>query len=232
MEIFEPEVFEIKYQIADIASDLYVKGDGDFTLKSIANEMEITVGEIFEYFPNKRAILEFFYASFVIRYELMTNEIEGFEGYSLSEKFSNFAFASFDMLQEKKAFVDRTFKKLIINSNHKTAFEKEVERLSRKFLKSDPRLADSSILVLNDCYYSFLRQVYLRLVQFWLNDESDQQELSMELTDKLTSLMEEVMYNRILDKGFDLGKFIYANQQSFFSQIPFVNRIFSKIEIR
>lgn len=232
MKVFDPEVFEIKYQIADIASDLYVAGDGDFTLKAVASELELTVGEIFNYFPNKKAILEFYYASFVIRYELMIEEIEGFEGYSLSEKFSNFAFASFDMLQEKKAFVNRTFEDLVIYSYSKTAFEKEVERLSRKFLQSDPRLADSSILILNDCYYSFLRRVYLRLVQFWLNDESEQQEMTMELTDKLTSLMEEVMYNRVLDKGFDLGKFIYSNQEAFLDQIPFVNRIFSKIEIR
>lgn len=232
MKVFDPEVFEIKYQIADIATDLYVSGDGHFTLKAVAEELDLTVAEIFNYFPNKKAILLFFYASFVIRYELMTDEIEGFKGYTLSEKISNFAFASFDMLKEKQAFVDRTFEKLIINSYGKTSFEKEVERLFRKLLQSDPRLADSSILVLNSYYYSCLRQLYLRVVQFWLNDESEEKELTMELTDKLTTLMQELMYNRILDKGFDLGKFIYSNQKAFLTQVPFVKQIMSKIEIR
>lgn len=232
MKIFDPEVFEIKYQIADIATDLYVAGNGTFTLKAVAREVGLTVGEIFNYFPNKQAILEFYYASFIIRYELMTDEIEGFENYTVSEKLSNLFFASFDMLQEKRAFVDDTFGNLIIKSYRTTDFEKEVKRLMRKLLQDDPRLSESSLLFLNRYFYGCLQQMYLRLIQFWMKDESPDQELTMELVDKTTTFIEELLYNRIADKGFELGKFIYANQKAFLRQIPFVKQIFSKIEIR
>src|SRR5690606_4589826 len=111
--------------------------------------------------------------------------------YSLSEKFSNFAYTSFDMLDEKEAFVEKTFQKLILQSYSKTDFELEIENLLREFLKDDVRLSASSSIVLNTCFYSFLRVKYLELIRFRLSDTSEGRELTMELTDKLTTLLQE-----------------------------------------
>ncbi len=232
METFDPEIFEKKFEIADAATNLYIKGDGEFTVKDVAKEVGLDPAEIFDYFPNKKAILQFYYASLVIRYEMMIDEIDGFDSFTLSEKFSNFAFTSFDMLKEKEMFVQATFSELIQRSFSKTDFEKEIERLVKKFLQDDPRLSIASTIVQNNYFYNFLRLQYLELVNFWLNDESEDHELTMELTDKLTSFLQELMYNTIIDKGFDLTKFVYANKEEFFCNIPIVKQFCSKIEIR
>lgn len=232
MERFDPETFEIKYQIADATTDLYVEGDGEFLIKDVAAKVNIDPAEVFNYFPNKRSILQFYYASLVVRYELMVDEIDDFSSYSLSEKFSNFAFASFDMLSEKQAFVDATFERLILKNFTKTDFEKGVERLIGQFLEEDGRLSMSSTVVLNSYFYTFLRRQYLELVRFWLNDSSEDKELTMELVDKLTNILQELMYNAMLDKGFDLAKFIASNKEDFIKNIPIVKQICSKIEIR
>jgi AcrR family transcriptional regulator len=232
MDTFDPEIFEMKFAIADAATDLYIKGDGQFLMKDIASEVDIDPAEVFNYFPDKQSILQFYYASHSIRYEMMVDEIDNFGSYTLSEKFSNFAFASFDMLQEKEAFVKATFEDLILRSFTKTDFEKEVERLIRQFLENDQRLSIGSTAVLNGCLYTFLRWQYLELVRFWLNDTTENKELSMELTDKLTSLLQELMYNNILDKGFDLAKFMASNREAFLNNIPIVKQFYSKIEIR
>lgn len=232
MDDFDPENFELKFQIADAATDLYSKGDGAFLIKDVAREVDIDPAEVFNYFPNKQAILEFYYAALVVRYELMLDEIDDFESYTLSEKFSNFAFASFDMLSEKQVFVEATFEKLILRSFSKTNFEIEVEQLIRQFLEEDQRLSISSTAVLNSYLYTFLRRQYLELVRFWLNDSSEDKELTMELVDKLTNVLQELMYNAILDKGFDLAKFIASNKKAFFTNIPIVKKIYSNIEIR
>ncbi|PAU94350.1 hypothetical protein CK503_05975 [Aliifodinibius salipaludis] len=232
MDTFDPETFEIKFIIADIATDLYIQGDGQFYIKDIAKEIDITPAEVFNYFPNKKSILEFYYASLVIRYEMMIDEIDDFESYTLSEKLSNFAFTNFDMLREKEAFVEATLSDYILNSFTKTDFEKELERLIKQFLENDDHISVSSTLVLNSYSYTFLRRQYLELLRFWINDTSEDKELSMELTDKATAVLQELMYNPVLDKSFDLVKFMNANRKAFINNIPIVKQLCSKIEIR
>lgn len=232
MTTFDPETFETKYRIADAATDLYIEGDGAFTIKETAKKLDLDPADIFDYFANKQAILEFYYASLVIRYELMIDEIEAFDSYTISEKLSNFIFTSFDMLEEKKEFVDATFESMIFCSFSKTDFENEVERLTEQFLQEDDNLAISTTMFLNHYLYSFLRRKYLELVRFWLNDNSEDHELTMELTDKLTSFLEELLYNTVFDKGFDLAKFIYSNRKVCLQNIPVVKEILSKVEIR
>jgi len=232
MSTFDPKTFELKFAIADTATDLYVQGDGQFYIKDIAKEVDLTPAEVFNYFPNKKSILEFYYASLVIRYEIMIAEIDSFESYTLSEKFSNFAFTSFDMLQEKEAFVEATLSEYILNSFTKTDFEKELERIIKQFLQNDDHLSIASTLVLNSYSYAFLRRQFLELLRFWINDTSEDKELSMELTDKSTAVLEELMYNPVLDKSFDLAKFVNANRKAFIKNIPIVKQLCSKIEIR
>ncbi len=230
MNTFNPETFETKFAISDIATDLYIQGDGQFLIKDIAKKIDITPAEVFNYFPNKKSILEFYYASLIIRYEMMIDEIDDFDSYTLSEKLSNFAFTTFDMLQEKETFVEATLSDNILNSFTKTDFEKEIERLIKKFLENDDHIAISSTLVLNSYSYTFLRRQYLELLRFWLNDSSENKELTMELTDKATAVFQELMYNPVLDKSFDLVKFLNANRKAFLNNIPIVKQFCSKIE--
>ncbi|NGP88392.1 TetR/AcrR family transcriptional regulator [Fodinibius halophilus] len=232
MDTFDPEIFELKYRMADAATDLYMEGDGEFFIKDVARAVDLTPAEVFNYFPNKKSILEFYYASLVVRYEMMISEIDDFDSYTLKEKLSNFVFTNFDMLAEKESFVEDTFQEYIIRSYSKTEYEQEVERLTQQFLEHDPQISIASTLVLNSYAYSFLGRQYLELVRFWLNDTSEDKELSMELTDKLTAVLEEVIYNPVLDKSFDLLKFMNANRKEFFKNIPIVKQLCSKIEIK
>lgn len=232
MSNIDPENFETKLAITEVAVDLYIRQNGSFTLKQIAKELEMSVAEIFNYYPNKRAILQFFYASQVFRYQLMVDEIEDFESYLLSEKLSNFIYASLDMLEERKPFVDATFERLIVYSYEKTAYEKEIEKMLKEFIMNDPLVSPTSAVLLNPCLFSFLRRQYLGLIRFWLNDDSEDYELTMELTDKVTNFMQEALYSAVLDKGFDLIKFLISNSKAFLQNIPFVKNISSKIEIR
>ena len=232
MTTFDPENAEIKFAIADAATDLYVDGDGQFYIKDVAQAVDIDPAEVFNYFPNKQAILRFYYTSIVYRYRMMIEEIDDFESYTLSERFSNFAYTSFDMLQEKNQFVESTFDQLIFYSYEETDFEKEIEYLVKEFLDHDSRLSASSEIVKGECFYSFLRKKYLGLVHFWISDDSEDRELTMELTDKLTNFLQELMYNSIADQGFELGKFIYSNKDEFLNKVPLFKQLFSKIEIR
>lgn len=232
MTTTDSQTVEIKFAIAEAAADLYVEGDNHFNIKDAAQKIGITPAEVFNYFPNKQAILQFYYTAIVFRYRLMIDEIENFDSYTFGEKLSNFAYTTFDILDEKEAFVERTFKSLILCSYSKTDFEKEVEALMSDFLEDDNNLSVSSTTIINHYFYAFLRRQYLELIRFRLSDASEGHELTMQLTDKLTNFLQELLYNRVLDQGFELGKFIYANKETFVQQIPGVRQLLSKIEIR
>lgn len=231
MEDLNFEELQTKLEITGVAVDLYVEQDGKFTLNQISKEIELSVADIFDYFPNKQAILEFYYTSLVIRYRLMVEDIEEFETYSLSEKLSNFIYASFDMMAEKQAFVELTFNKMIRYSYAGTEYSKKVESAIESFFREDPRISTSCTLIMNDLFFKLMRRKYLYLVSYWIRDNSEGKERSMELTDKLTAFIQEVMYNSIADKGFDLLKFLYSNSSLKCSN-PIWDRISSKIEIR
>lgn len=231
MEDLDFEELQTKLEITGVAVDLYVEQDGEFTFNQISKEVELSVADIFDYFANKQAILEFYYTSLVIRYKLMIEDIEDFDTYSLSEKLSNFIYASFDMMAEKQAFVELTFNKIIRYSYGKTEFSKKVESILESFFRDDPRISTSSSIILNDLFFQLMRSKYLYLISYWIRDDSEGKERSMELTDKLTAFIQEVMYNSVADKGFDLLKFLYSNSSLKCSN-PIWDKISSKIEIR
>lgn len=226
-----PEELQIKLQITEKAAELYVRQNGTFSLHQVAREVDLDPGDIFDYFPNKKAILEFYYTSLVIRYRMMLNEIEDFDTYSLSEKLSNFVFASFDMMAEQQEFVERSFNKIIRNSCRKTEYEQKIEQLLKSFFQDDALVATSSQMMTSDYFFSLLRKKYLWLVRFWLDDTSDNRELTMELTDKATAFLQEAAYSSVIDKGVDLLKFMFTNNVCI-PRFTFFDNIASKIEIR
>lgn len=231
MEDIDIEKLQTKLEIAGVAVDLYVEQNGEFTLKQVSKEIDLSVGDIFDFFPNKEAILDFYYTSLVIRYRLMVEEIEDFDSYSLSEKLSNFAYASFDLMNEKQEFVEQTFKNRIRWSYGKKEYTNKIQSLLSSFFKEDPGISTSGSLLMSDLFFQVLTKKYLYLVSYWINDDSEGKERSMELTDKVTALIQEIMYNSVADKGFDLMKFLLSNTK-FNCSGSFWDSISSKIEIR
>lgn len=231
MNTFDPETFKYKLEITEAAVDLYVEQHGTFSFNQVAGKTGLDVADIFDYFPNKRAILQFYYTSLVIRYRLMIEEIEDFDDYLLGEKLSNFIYSTFDMMNEHSEFVEQTFSKLVYYSYSKTEFENETEALFREFFTSDDRISGSSSFLLNDYFYAFLRKKYLYLVHFWITDDSEDGELSMAWTDKLTGFVQELFYSAVLDKGYDLITFM-VQHNLFVRNMPVVRSFLNKFEIR
>ena len=55
----------------------------------------------------------------------------------------------------------------------------------------------------------FIVKELFYLFRFWLQDESDEAEQTMELTDKLISFASEVLGSQIFSKGIDLGRTLW-----------------------
>ena len=64
---------------------------------------------------------------------------------------------------------------------------------------------------MGDIFYKTLSSQFLFLIQYWLKDSSKDKDRTLALADKLSSFFEEIVYNKTIDKGFDLLKFIVGN---------------------
>ena len=199
------EKLNLKIELTEAAIDLYI--EDKFTIPNLASKTGKTASEIYSLFPNKNAILKFYYPSLIVRYQAMISEIDDFDSYSISEKLSNFAFTLFDMMDERREFVEDTFDKYVWTCSSKSEFQKLIKSLFKDFFTSDGKIATSAGFFMGDLFYSSLKIQFLSLIKFWLDDNSEGRERTFALTDKITGFIEELVYSKIVDKGFDLAKY-------------------------
>ncbi len=199
------EELTTKIELTEAAVDLQL--EDQFTIPNLTKETGKSASEIYALFPNKKSILKFYYPSLVIRYRAMVGEIDDFDSYSISEKLSNFMFTLFDMMSEKRAFVEETFYKYEWSCSSNSDFKKEIKELFKDFFTTDGNIATSAAFLMGDLFYASLRSHYLYLIKFWLEDDSEDQERTFALIDKITGFIEELVYSKIVDKGFDLVKY-------------------------
>jgi hypothetical protein len=201
----ETEKLNNKIELTETAIDLYV--NNSFTIPNLVKKSGKTASEIYTLFPNKKAILKFYYPSLAIRYRAMITEIDDFDSYSISEKLSNFAFTLFDMMDERREFVETTFEKYEWKCTSKSEFQDEVKALFKDFFTSDGNIATSAGFFIGDLFYASLKTQFLYLIKFWVEDDSEGRERTFALTDKITGFIEELVYSKIVDRGFDLAKY-------------------------
>jgi AcrR family transcriptional regulator len=199
------EELNTKIELTEAAIDLYIE-DG-FSIPNLTDKTGKSASEIYALFPNKKSILQFYYPSLVIRYRAMIGEIEDFDSYTVAEKLSNFTFTLFDMMDDRRAFVEDTFEKYEWKCTTNTEFRSEIKELFTDFFTTDGRIATSAGFFIGALFYSSLKTQYLFLIKFWLEDESEGKERTFALVDKLTGFIEELVYSKIVDKGFDLAKY-------------------------
>lgn len=199
--------------IAEQAVDLYTT-NSSFTVQQLTEHLKITTAHFYRLFPNRRSVLQYYYEAQLLKTEEIISSISDFHSYTLSEKLSTLAFTLTDLLGEKKEFIRQTFNSLIANKST-TPFSKKLNSITESIF-DDKGISMASKLVLNQWTYRLIAQHYIWMIQYWLRDESHNQEKTMALVDKWTAFVQEVMYSSVLDKGFDLAKFTLT-QAGFFN---------------
>jgi len=199
-----------KIQIAKSVTDLYLKNTR-FKMSALADVSDVDPAEIYDYFPNRKSVLEFYYESVMIEYQEITRQIEGYPEFTLAEKLSNLAYTILDLFEEHKEFVSKTYKPMIVSSSQKTAFSKAFETQLKVIYENDSRQSALSSALNNQLLYKAGLTNFHLLVGYWLKDSSRGNQKTMELIDKWTALVEEIHYNSILDRGFDFAKFLFYN---------------------
>ena len=116
-------------------------------------------------------------------------------------------YTHFELLQQEKEFVEDTFKDLIANASAKSKFQEMLETRINTFLSESQ--GDASIVQGPFVSQLFVMELF-HLIGFWLQDDSDDAEQTMELTDKKNSFASELLSSQILSRGIDLGRVLWG----------------------
>ena len=199
-----------RIKISETAARRYIENNR-FTIQSLADDLDMESAEIFELFPNRKSILLYFYQSRILLYKEQVKSIDNYADFTLSEKLSNLFLTLLDHFLEYREYVLETYNKLISKNALSTDFEKEFKDELKTIFKGDDQISGAASFFVSQLLFKTIYCHFHALILFWSNDESEKYEQSYALVDKWCSLIEEIFYNKILDKGFDFGKFLLYN---------------------
>ncbi|WP_141691577.1 hypothetical protein [Rhodohalobacter halophilus] len=200
----------LKINISEAATEHFLINPR-FTIQSLAGSLNMSAEDIFDLFPNRRAILEYYYESRLYLYQDSITEIDGYDQYTLSEKLSHLFLTLLDSFEEQREFVLTTYKEWVVWNKRKSAFIEIFLDELKTIFTNDPKTSRYSAIIQNRLLWKSILLQFHGLIAFWANDSSRMRENSMALADKWTSFIEEIFYTHIIDKGFDLGKFLWMN---------------------
>jgi AcrR family transcriptional regulator len=202
--------FDTKLTISLAAVALYEEHPDKLTYKSVAKATEMEVAHIRTLFPNKQAMLRFFYSSIPKRSYSMIEAIPDYQDLTISETVSQYVYQSFDLLNEHREFVDATFAEHVTDCGSGASLLKNTSKTFDRMIERDGRIPFLNRMFLKPIVFDTMAWQYVQLLRFWMKDESEGTEKTLELVDKSTALFQEMVYSGILDKGVDLGKFVFA----------------------
>lgn len=180
-------------------------------MSALAEAAEIKPEKIYDYYSNRRDVLDFFYEGLILEYKESIQSIDKYAEFTLSEKLSNLALTLIDLMDLYREFVRQTYNDRVVCSSRKTVFEKLFRQQLKVIYESDTNQSRLSAALNRAPLYKAGTYNFHLLIQFWLRDKSAGNQKTMELVDKWTAFVEELHYSSILDRGFDVAKFIFYN---------------------
>ncbi len=188
-------------------------GQRDYARLDLADMAQVTrtpLADIREHYQSTDEWIDDFYCMLVDEYRIMTEAIPGFEQYTVGEKLLNFFLTSMDMMHDHEPLVRSTYHPFILDRFTSTRFEHSVAGLFRGFTEQDGRIGLSHQLLLVSPVYIWWSREYLHMTGYWLSDP-DSGPRVMALAEKTTSLLNEILYNGVIDNTLDLGKYLIQN---------------------
>ncbi len=198
---------DLRIQLID---KLIHAGQRDYRNLSLPDMAQITqtpLDDIRTHFRSTDEWIDAFYCQLVDQYRIMVEAVPDFGNYTVGEKLLNFCLTSMDMMRDHEHLVRSTYHPFILDRFTSTRFEQSVAELFRGFTEQDGRIAMTNQLLLVSPVYTFWSREYLHMTGYWLSHPGSEQQV-LALAEKTTSLLNEILYNGVFDKTFDLGKYL------------------------
>ena len=197
---------DIKLKIFETALEIYSENPTQFSVRTVAKELNLKREQVYAHFSSKNAILRYFYQLCFKEYLKQTVEIDDYFNYSLEEKLGHLVYTHIELFQKEKEFVESSFNEIIYKANPSNVFQKSLVEQVENILNDSE--GDASILP-SKYISTFLVKELFHIFKFWIRDDSEKSEKTIELVDKIIAFIGEILSNQIITKGIDLGRILW-----------------------
>jgi len=189
------------------------KGFRATTMKAIAQQAEVGIATIYNYFPNKEKIL---YAYFEEKYLMLSQEIdriEGFNDFELNEKIQTLIETLLENFLEDREFVEEAaylaiFSPLTSFNDSKKSRDIFLD-IAKKIWDKQLEKSNSPTPITQDWMLLMFWEYYLGIVAYWLRDESPSFNHTTQLIDQTSEIIKMTLENDFMGKFMNLGTFLY-----------------------
>lgn len=202
---------DIKLKIFETAFGMYFENPTQFSVRNVAKELKLSREQVYTHFTSKKAILRYFYQLCFEEYINQTNEIDRYSEFTLEEKLAHLVYTHIELFQKEKEFVESTFNEIIFKANANNIFQKSLEKQVEKIL--DTSEGDASILPSKYLAMILVKELF-HIFKYWIKDDSEKSEDTIELIDKIIAFLGEILSNQIITKGIDLGRTLWGQNHT------------------
>lgn len=196
----------------DAAVALYVEHGRPASLDHIAERTGLDVAELHDEFGTVDGPLVRWFANLVPRCEALVAELAPA---TVEDRLGAFAFVMLDLLEEEPEFVSMAFDDYaaLWGSAYRAALAETLPRI----LESGEIPAVNQFVLTAPPSSWVAVEAFVRMVQAWVDDRSDNRDRSTALIDRLVRFYAEIATNQTVSRGIDVVR--YAAEAGY---IPFV----------
>lgn len=187
-------------------------------------EVETVVFE--KHFETVDELRPAFYDLTLEQYRMLTEATTGYEDFSFEERLASFYYILLDALGEQRTFVQDTFDTRV---RYRSSFRAEVRAVLRNLLTDEDVVPNTNQLVTGLWpVHEVLTEVTFAVLRHWIHDETENQEATTALVDKLAAFVAELVTFRGVSRGMALAWHIVQHDSMGLSRLPIVGRFFSR----
>lgn len=167
-----------------------------------------------------------FYDLTLVQYRMLTEATTGYEDFSFEERLASFFYILLDALGEQRAFVQETFDSRV---RYRSSFRAEVRATLRDLL-TDVDVVPSTNQLVTGLWpvHEVLTEVTFAVIRHWIHDETEDQEATTALIDRLVAFVAELVTFGGVSRGVDLAWHIVQHDSLGLGRLPILGRFFSQ----
>ncbi|MFB6231547.1 MAG: hypothetical protein ABEL04_10360 [Salinibacter sp.] len=222
----DPDAFAEQKQLVEAAIRLDAELDRSPTVSDVCAEAGIDETAFEEHFETVEALRPAFYDLTLVQYRMLTEATTGYEDFSFEERLASFFYILLDALGEQRRFVQETFDTRV---RYRSSFRAEVRGTLRDLLTDEDVVPNTNQLVTGLWpVHEVLTAVTFAVVRHWIRDETDDQEATTALVDKLVAFVAELVTFGGVSRGVDLAWHLVQHDSLGLGRLPVVGRFFSR----
>lgn len=191
-----------------VAAELYMTARNDFSFEAVANRTNIDVYSLRTRYGSKTDLLRQYYSDSWHRYIVMEVSVPDFSQFSLAEKLTTLIFSLCDEFDTVHGFAKETYAALMRKSVSQTGLMHPIRDRIRLYINGDANISVFVKYLPSETTATMLAWIVLYLINERVHDRSADKDRTSALTDKVTTLVQSILYTGTLDHLVDVARYL------------------------